>query len=398
MATLKKRADGRYQKSVYIGKDANGKKKYKLIMGKTIKEVNQKAAEIKAKLGKGLDVTAENDTWGDWEKRWLAKMKLTQNENQYNTYTSYLKHFSTLRDIPLCKLRMSDFENIINALYKENPTTHKQTAKKTLHELKATASRVFEYAIDNRVIDFNPVKRVEIPKNAPQEVRRSLTAQEKEWIINTPHRAQLPAMIMLFAGLRRGECLALQWLDIDTDNNTITVHQTLDMQNGKAVIKPGAKTKAGERTVDIPKLLSDYLIEYKRTHIITPFDFVVTNAKGKLVNSTAWKRLWESYMKELNLQHGEFVVKPKSKYTPKGIPFVINSFTAHCLRHTHATDLFYAGYDVLYIQHQMGHSNPETTLNIYTHYVKEAVSNNMDKLNAYLSSSDDDSNVNTETA
>ena len=32
-AKLKKRADGRYQKSVYLGKDEDGKRKYKTVNG-----------------------------------------------------------------------------------------------------------------------------------------------------------------------------------------------------------------------------------------------------------------------------------------------------------------------------------------------------------------------------
>ena len=66
------------------------------------------------------------------------------------------------------------------------------------------------------------------------------------------------------------------------------------------------------------------------------------------------------------------------------MPQVINKFTAHCLRHTHATNLFYAGYDVLYIQHQLGHTKPETTLNIYTHLKKEK-ENQISRLDSYLS-------------
>jgi integrase len=40
------------------------------------------------------------------------------------------------------------------------------------------------------------------------------------------------------------------------------------------------------------------------------------------------------------------------------------------LRHTHATNLFRCGRDILYIRDQLGHADPETTLKIYTHLVK----------------------------
>lgn len=45
MARLKQRADGRYQKNVYIG-IVDGKRKYKSVFGKTQKEVNKGLTEL----------------------------------------------------------------------------------------------------------------------------------------------------------------------------------------------------------------------------------------------------------------------------------------------------------------------------------------------------------------
>lgn len=377
---MKKRTDGRYQKNVYIGIGENGKKKYKSVFGRTQAEVNQKASDIKAKLGKGIDITLD-DSFGLWKNKWLLFQTPLQTESQLKTYKRYLKHFDELDNIALSKLQIADFQKIINELFSKNPTTGKPTAKKSLREFKATASRVFEFAIENRAIDFNPVKYVRIPKAAPISKRRALTDTEQKWIENTPHRAQLPAMIMMLSGLRRGECLALQWKDIDLEKATIDVHQTLKMFENKSEIKCGAKTEAGVRIVDIPKKLVDFL---KQQPPHSPFDYVVTNCKGNLMTTSSWRRLWESYITDLNFIYGDIVNKPKSKFTPEGVPIVIEPFTAHCLRHTHATNLFYAGYDILYIQHQLGHTKPETTLNIYTHLVIEEKKDNISKLDIYF--------------
>ncbi len=380
MAKLKKRADGRYQKNVYIGIGEDGKRKYKSVFGRTQKEVNEKAAEIKLKLGKGIDVTLD-DSFGEWKRKWIIFQIPLQTPTQVKTYERYLKHFDELDNISISKLQISDFQQIINELSVKNPNTRKPTAKKSLREYKATASRIFEFAIENRAIDFNPVKYVRIPKNAPKSERRALTEQEQQWIIDTPHRAQLPAMIMMLSGLRRGECLALQWKDIDLDKATIDVHQTLLMDGNKSDVKYGTKTDAGMRTVDIPQLLVDFLKSQPKK---SPFDFVVTNVRGNLMTKSSWRRLWDSYMTDLNLKYGDVVNRPKSKFIPQGVPMMIDTFTAHCLRHTHATNLFYAGYDILYIQHQLGHTKPETTLNIYTHLVKEEGKDNIVKLDAFL--------------
>lgn len=378
---MKKRKDGRYMARVYLGLDENNVKKFKTVYGKTKSEVKQKESEIRLKFNKGVDVTADQDTYGSWVNRWLTVKKDLLTENQYNCYKSNLKHFSILEECKLCKLTVADFQEIINKLAKYNPNTGKPTAKKSLREFRAVANQVFEFAIENRAVEFNPVKYVKIPQNAPQSKRRALTKEEQSRIINTPHRAQLPAMIMMLSGLRLGECLALQWQDIDLLNATIDVHQTLKMQGGKSEVKQGAKTIASVRTVDIPQTLVNFL-QKQPPH--SPFDFVVTTTRGNLMTKTAWNRLWSSYMKDLNLKYGKFINCPKSKFDPKGIPMMIEPFTAHYLRHTHATNLFYAGYDLLYVQHQLGHTRPETTMNIYTHLVKQKKKGNVSKLDTYL--------------
>lgn len=384
---MKKRKDGRYQKNIYIGRDENGKRKYKSVCGTSRKEVETLAAELKQKLGKGIDISSD-DTYGCWKKRWLTVQRSLQTPQQYKTLERYLKHFAELEHCKINKLTIADFQEIVFDLAAKNPTTGKPTAKKSLKEFIATASRVFEYAIENRAIDFNPLKYVKISKNAAKKKeRRALSPEEQKLIINTPHRGRLPAMIMLLAGLRRGECLGLQWADIDLKRNKINVHQTLVLDGNNSYIKAGAKTEAGVRKVDIPTVLSDYL---KSLAPHSPFDYVVTTTKGKLMTNSAWRRLWESYINCLNLeafnsQQSKIVgIAPRSKYCPDGIPQVIEPFTAHCLRHTHATNLFYSGYDILYIQHQLGHTKPETTLNIYTHLMQDDTEMPAKKLDDFL--------------
>ena len=49
----------------------------------------------------------------------------------------------------------------------------------------------------------------------------------------------------------------------------------------------------------------------------------------------------------------------------------IHSITTHGFRHTHATLLFASGMDIKQVQARLGHSNVQTTLNIYTHAIQD---------------------------
>ena len=62
----KKREDGRIAVQVYLGRDEGGKRKYKTVYGRTQKEADAKAQELKLALNKGIDIAPELITFGDW--------------------------------------------------------------------------------------------------------------------------------------------------------------------------------------------------------------------------------------------------------------------------------------------------------------------------------------------
>lgn len=51
----------------------------------------------------------------------------------------------------------------------------------------------------------------------------------------------------------------------------------------------------------------------------------------------------------------------------------VRTFTSHTLRHTFATMLYYAGFDVLQAQYLLGQDDVKTTLEVYTHLDKTSL-------------------------
>lgn len=367
----KRRTDGRIAVQVYLG-IVDGKRKYKTVYGNTQKEADEAALQIKLALRKGIDVTAERDTFGDWAKRWLKYKEADISFSQRQSYNGYLKHLSALFEKRISDIKTYEIQDIIDGLAAENPHTGKPTAKKTLGDVKITASQIFRLAITNRVLDYNPADAVIIPKNAPQEHRRALTEEEQGWILNTPHRMQLGAMIMMYAGLRRGELLALTWSDIDLGGRTITVNKAVEYRNGVPKVKHSTKTDAGMRVVSIPDALVSYLAEQPKSSLL-----VFPSATGKLMPDCSWRRMWDDYLRTINKAYGCFsIVDPDVITIPR--------FTAHWLRHTYATMLYMAGIDVLTAKELLGHTDIKTTLGIYTHLDAKFKTKSVDKLNAYL--------------
>ena len=83
MAKMKNtaRKDGRVQSKVYIG---NGK--YKYVYAANNKELQEKVTELKTKLGKGIDITADMDTFGYWSDRWIALKKMDVSAKRWRSY------------------------------------------------------------------------------------------------------------------------------------------------------------------------------------------------------------------------------------------------------------------------------------------------------------------------
>lgn len=379
-----KRSDGRLQSKVYLGEG-----KYKYVYASTQKELNKKIEEIKLKLGKGIDITAERDTFGEWAQRWLKLKKPDISVKRYNAYQYTVNHFESLFNIQISKIRTADIQDIISEAAENG------LAKQTLSQYKSVCRQIMQLAIDNRVIDYNPATAVKIPKNSPQETKRALTEQEQEWINSpTDHRGQRAAMIMMYAGLRRGELIPLLWSDIDLNNRTISVNKSVEMVHSRPVIKDGAKTDAGTRVVKIPQHLVDYLRTQERNNNL----IVCPDAHGNMYTESAWERMWESYMRELNFKFGDFsnimttnkdgqtvaFKLPKSRFAPVKIPMVIPPITAHWLRHTYITMLYLAGVDILTAKEQAGHADIKTTMQIYTHLDSQYKSAQIDKLDEYL--------------
>lgn len=376
------RADGRYKAAVSLGKG-----KYKYVYAKSNRELDRKVAELKVKLGKGIDVAAKYDTFGEWAELWLKNKKTTVAYKRWTSYKAGINKFEELYNVPISKVRTVDLQTVINEQFADGKS------KQTLEIYKMACSQVFKLAIANRVTEWNPATAVTIPKGAPQEEKRALTEEEQQWIINTPHRAQTAAMIMMYAGLRCGELIPLLWTDIDFNAKTINVNKSVAVEEGGTKIKDGAKTESSERVIFIPDKLVDYLATVDRKNNL----LVCPSAKGKVMSGTSWKRLWDSYLSELNRLYGNFDNQvvfvngkatqfklPQSKHNPHKVPFVIPNITAHWLRHTYITMLYLAGVDVMTAKEQAGHADIKTTMQIYTHLDKKYKVKQIDKLNDFL--------------
>lgn len=380
----KPREDGRIKVSIYLGV-VDGKRKYKYVYGTTQAEADRKAREVRKRLLTGERIEAGDQPFSMWAERYLAKKELDVATTYYIGLKGRCDYWCrTFGSTPVSKILTSDIQCSIDALAKCNPLTGKPTAKKTLTDYKNAALAIFDLAMRDRAITYNPAQYVDIPRSAPRTDRFALTAAERDRIMEMPHRAQAAAVIMMLAGLRRGELLALTVGDVDFDAAAIHVDKSIVYgdDNNTPILKRGGKTDSAVRTVPMPQQLVTFLRPLLCGR--SPLEIIVAGRDGKHMTKSAWKRMWESYITDLNATYGQPVGNARSKYDPQGIAMAIRPFTAHTLRHTYATILHAAGVDVLTAQKLLGHADVKTTLSVYTHLEEGMVSRDVRKLDDFL--------------
>lgn len=383
-----KRKDGRYQTKVYLGEG-----KYKYLYADTTRELDKLVLDVKIQLHKGVDVSAERDTFKDWAAHYLKQRKLSAargdlSESRLKIAECRIRDLAPLHNMHITKIRTRDIQEIID------DKTMSGVSVSVLKDIKSAARNVFQLALDNQVITYNPASSVKIAAEKHKEpIRRALTEEEQAWIeAPTNHRCQCAAMIMMHAGLRRGELIPLTWLDIDLKNKCININKAVEFKSNKPVVKNYGKSDASIRIVYIPQKLVDYLVEQKKqcTSLL-----VCPDTKGEMLTVTSYREMWNSYMKELNFKFGDFshivnFKKPNSRFAPQKIPTVIPPITAHWLRHTFITNMYFAGVDLLTAKEQAGHADIKTTMEIYTHLDKIYKKKQMSKMDEYFNKRNSD--------
>lgn len=311
------------------------------------------------------------NTFRYYGEKFLRKKNGKVSYSQIKNLQCYLKHlYGYIGDMPIEKVTTDDIDFILDELTKVNPNTNRPTSHQYLINVRNAASDVFELALDREVVHKNPARKCEISKYAPRSVRRALTDVEQKLIVKTSHRARIGALIMMLAGLRRGELIPLTWDDVDLDNLSICINKSVEEKKGNRFdIKSGTKNGKWGRLIKIPLDLAIQIQEAKKN---SKSRYICCKCDGNMHTPTSWKQMWNSYINT--------IIKKNPEATNTGI----GDITAHYLRHTYATLLYISGVDVITASELMGHSNIKTTLAIYTHLKETTVLKSVDKFDDYV--------------
>ena len=387
MARKTKRSDGRFEASVFLGYGEGGKILRKRFYGKSQKEADRKKQAFLDRKDQGLE---QRDTLHSWIVKWVKTSSNSPAMRRSNE--AYAKKL----DAALGKESLQDIRMIDITAFAQSMSHYSYS---TVKSVKRVTNKIFADAVRNRLTNYNPADGVRWDY-ATKGSHRALEGWERALILDhhLVHRAGVWALLMLFAGLRRGEALALQWEDIDMDNNVIHVTKAVHFEGNTAVLST-TKTEAGIRDVPLLPQLKDALRAYKgRTGA------VCLGATGTPVTTeAAFRRGWESYLNAMeNILNDELPFQPGRRSDKDRKDRKKFEVRTHDLRHTFCTMLYNAGVGLKEAQYIMGHADSAMTLEVYTHLDAEKrqsaaaiLAKYQDKLSSALSSEIPGSPANT---
>lgn len=281
--------------------------------------------EIKAITQNKKQEKKNSPTLIQWFEKWKKLYKPDIRKATEKEYLICLKHINGLCNIPINSITSIKIQEELNKI----------DGKRARQKTYEFARMVFEKAYANEIIDKNPMLIIDKPKYT----RTNGNALSSE---DEPKMEQLfiqdnadAFLVCLYQGLRKGEVLALKGEDIDFENETISINNSIDFENNVSE----TKNYSSKRTKPMFEITKSILLKYK-------------NNKG---------RLFPIPVQTFNSHFLKYSKQFKKHYT------------IHSLRHTFITRCQENKIPLHIIQKWVGHTKGSAvTMSVYTHARNDA--------------------------
>jgi integrase len=392
------RANGSFE---FRWRDSTGKRHY--LYSPTLEQLREKEREFLKDITDGIKPEAKQMTVNDLFDRWV-QLKRGLKTNTFSNYIYMYEQFvrNDLGRVKLDKIKKSDVRAFYNMLADE------RTLKvSTIDSIHTVLHQVLELGVEDEYLRFNPsdnaLKELKKAHNKDIEKRKALTRAEQLTFENfladsrQYNHWKYIFTVMLYTGMRVGEITGLRWCDVDFENNAISVNHTLvyyatETDSGKREAKfqiNTTKTAAGMRTIPMLPIVKQAFLDEKELQkefgmqcnsVIDGYtDFIFINRFGNVQHQGTLNKAIRRIIRDCNYEQ----LDKKEKGDKKAV--TLPPFSCHILRHTFTTRMCEAGVNIKVMQDILGHSDAQTTMNIYADATKDFKQSEMSSLDNYFS-------------
>ncbi len=301
--------------------------------------------------GNYVDPNLGNILFGEWAWYWYADRRPLLRPLTRQSYDSIMRS----RIVPhFGRRRMAQIDN--GAV--QNWVSSLDLKPRTVRKYLAVLHAMFDTAVERDVVRRNPCDRVRLPplSSLPVDVWTPDEVEHFAEVIEEPYGAL--ALVQGVMGLRFGEVAHLRVKDIDLDALTLHVRGSTGEAGGVLV---DGDTKSGKpRKLPLPDRVAASLrplVDGRGADA----PLYEGERGGRLRYQNFRRRTWLPALAEAGLS------------APDGM-------ATHILRHSAASAMIDKGASIVQVQRMLGHADPSTTLNIYTHLFADSMDSLRDVL------------------
>jgi integrase len=295
----------------------------------------------------------------EYSEDWLNDNKGRWSEYTYIRYEGILRLYlwphEILKDKKIDEITRADIKKRLRMLL----TTHSPATVELAHTILCS---VIQEAVEDGILLSNPAKGL-LKKLLPPKRMRNLKdadpfdIEDRDRFLECAERKcswteQLILKMMVHAGLRLGEALAMRLCNLDLERMNYYVCESYKQY------KFSLPKKGKKRFVDLPSFLAEEFSRYVR-HL--------KKESFKMGRGSEIDILFPDPKESGNCPVSQRKVQSIMKRVCKAAKLRIRN--PHDLRHTYATILLMADKSPAYIKEQLGHSSITMTVDIYGHWM-----------------------------
>ncbi|MDD6587974.1 MAG: tyrosine-type recombinase/integrase [Anaerobutyricum hallii] len=377
--------DGRYS---YRFTDENGKRH--TVYAKSLDELRKKEDEIHYDRMDGIRLDHRGITVNELYDQYIDSRTDLKDATR-NNYNYVYNHF--VRD-GFGKRKIADVNFSTVMKFYRHIIDDLVVKPNSLESVHTILHPVFQRAVRDQYIRNNPTDgamgEIKKSRNWEKPKRRALTIEEQNAFVDFLKESKTyehwKNMFTLFlgTGCRVSELVGLRWEDCDFENNIISINHGLTYRqdaDGKCRFHISTpKTDAGIREIPMLKDVRSALLAERekqlaegpcKSEIDGYKNFVFKNRDGGVVNPESINRAIGRIVKEIN------EAEAKKAETEQ---IIIHHFSVHNLRHTFCTRFCENETNLKVIQDIMGHSDIQTTMNVYAEATREKKQSSIENL------------------
>lgn len=361
---IRKRKDGRWEGRYRTFHEEKGRIVYRSVYGKSYEEAKEKlfiakldftykemgkqqtqkeakraASGVHMNRGKRSEVVLFSQV----AEEWLDEM---DGNRKYSTYVKYssIYRIHLAEAVGTCRLCADEVPRFLQKI--SDYLSQREMSESMQKSIYCVANQILgfanrEYSVGVPLLErlsWKPKKKTAVIFSGAEQARLL------DYIYKEIDKFKMGVLLCLYAGLRIGELCALQWMDLDFQNKTLTVNRTVQRITVKGymtktvLLETEPKSESSKRTIPLTSAMMVLLFQMKGKH---PYIF----GGEKPLDPRTMQYRFKKILKEAGVDYRNF----------------------HTLRHTFATNCVENHVDVKALSEMLGHSDVKMTLNRYVH-------------------------------